>query len=169
MLRESRESPSMTTRRDAISFGVSSLLTRGQSTDVDWRLAELVAEHHRFDEEILAAEDQVDDLRSAERRAGRGRSAVVEAACARIEAMHARQGEVANAIITLPAASFVGVAHKFMLWRREAAIRDADDFFDAHESFTFSAYEDVLRLTGLQRCAHACDPATRRRMARYWL
>jgi hypothetical protein len=135
----------------------------------DNELAQLVAEHHRFEGEILAAEDQADEIRSVEQRAGRGRSGVVEAAYACAEALHAGQGVVANAIVTLPSASFVGVAHKLMLWRREAAIRSPDDFFDAHESFTFSAYEDALRLTGLQHRAHVCDPATRRRMARYWL
>jgi hypothetical protein len=155
-------------RRNVIEAAFISALSL-DAKNSDNELARLVAEHHRFDEEILAADDQADDLRSAERRAGRGRSAIVEADCARLEGLHARQGGVAHAIVTLPSASFVGVAHKLMLWRREAAIRSPDDFFDAHESFTFSAYEDVLRLTGLQRCAHACDPATRRRMKRFWL
>lgn len=132
-------------------------------------LARLVAEHRRFDEEILAAHEHADELRFSERRAGRGRSDAVEAAYAQAEALHARQGRIANAIINSPSASFVGVAHKLMLWRREAAVRFSDDFFDSHETFTFSAYDDVLRLTGLQSSALACDPATRRRMSRYWL
>lgn len=159
----------MTTRRDAISFGVSSLLL-GSLADADDRcLIKLVEEHHRFDKEILLAEDEADVLLSASRRSGRGRSAAAETACAGVEALHEAQGRVANAIINTPASTLVGAAYKLVVWRREAAISYPDDFDGAHESFTFSAYRDLLRLAGLGVLEHPHDQATLARMRRYWI
>lgn len=159
----------MTTRRDAISFGVSSLLPGSLSGGADARLAALVDEHRRFDEAIQAAEDEVDALLIAGRRSGRRRSAALEAACARAEALHEAQGRVANAIINTPAATVIGAAYKLIVWRSEAAISFPDDFDGAHESFTFSAYRDLLRLTGLDALAHRYDQATLARMRKYWI
>lgn len=159
----------MTTRRDAIRFGVTSLLPKSRAAGPDQTLAALIAEHGRFDREILVAEDEADALRGADRRAQHTQAVATEAAYARAEALHVAQGRVANAIINLPAASFVGVAYKLILWRREAAVSFPDDFDAAHESFTFSAYRDLLRLTGLEGLAHVHDPATLARMRDYWI
>jgi hypothetical protein len=159
----------MTTRRDAISFGVSSLLLGSLPDGADRRLLALVEEHNRFDEAIQVAEDQADALIIADRRAHRARSAAAEAACGRAEALHEAQGRVANAIINTPAATLVGAAYKLIVWRREAAISFPDDFDGAHESFTFSAYRDLLRLTGLDALAHRHDRATLTRMRNYWI
>jgi hypothetical protein len=159
----------MTTRRDAISFGVSSLLLGSLPDGADRRLLALVEEHRRFDEAIQVAEDQADALIIADRRARRTRSAATEAACGRAEALHEAQGGVANAIINTPASTLVGAAYKLIVWRREAAISFPDDFDGAHESFTFSAYRDLLRLTGLEALAHPNDPATLARMRKYWI
>ena len=82
----------MTTRREAISFGVSSLLPASLSEVADQRLVALVDEHRRFDGAILAAEDEADALLIAGRRSGEERSAAAEAACARAEALHEAQG-----------------------------------------------------------------------------
>ena len=155
----------MTTRRDAISFGVASLLPEKHALAPDRALASLVAEHAHFEGEILAAEDAADAFRHSAGACALAR----EAACARAEALHMAQGRVANAIINLPAASFAGVAYKLILWRREAAISFPDDFDAAHESFTFSAYRDLLRLTGLEALAHVHDQATLARMRNYWI
>ena len=135
----------------------------------DRRLLQFVEEHHRFDKAILLAEDAADILLSASRRSGRGRSAAAEAACARAEALHEAQGRVANAIINTPASTLVGAAYKLVVWRREAAISHPDDFDGAHESFTFSAYRDLLRLSGLGALEHPHDRATLARMRRYWI
>jgi hypothetical protein len=159
----------MTTRRDAISFGVSSLLLGSLPDGADQRLLALVEEHHRFDEAIEVAEDQADALIIADRRARRTRGAAAEAACARAEALHEAQGRVANAIINTPAATLVGAAYKLIVWRREAAIAFPDDFDGAHESFTFSAYRDLLRLAGLSSLEHPHDQATLARMRTYWI
>jgi hypothetical protein len=130
-------------------------------------LARLIAEHHRFDEAICRAEDEADALIAGRRSAGR-RSAA-EAACARAEALHEAQGRVANAIINMPAATFLGAAYKLVVWRKEPAISFPDDFDGAHESFTFSAYRDLLRLTGLNAREHPYDRATLARMRNYWI
>lgn len=159
----------MTTRREAISFGVSSLLPGSLSEAADRRLVMLVDEHHRFDEAILAAEDEADALLIAGRRSRGKRSAAAEAACARAEALHEGQGRVANAIINMPAATVLGAAYKLVVWRKEAAIAFPDDFDGAHESFTFSAYRDLLRLTGLTALEHPHDRATLARMRKYWI
>jgi hypothetical protein len=135
----------------------------------DERLSELIAEHHRFDELVEAAQDAADEAHSAERTVAGKESLRVTALYHRVEALHRAQGRVANTIVNLPAASFVGVAYKLMLWRREAALRFPDDFYDAHESFTFSAYHDVLRLTGLTGLAYEHDPETVERMRDYWI
>jgi hypothetical protein len=137
--------------------------------DPDERLKMLIAEHHRFDELVEAAQDAADDANAAERSANGKESPRVAALYHRVEALHRAQGRVANTIVNLPAASLVGVAYKLMLWRREAAIRFPDDFYDAHESFTFSAYHDVLRLTGLRAHAYEHDPETVERMRDYWV
>lgn len=159
----------MTTRREAISFGVSSLLPASSSEVADRRLVALVNDHHRFDEAILAAEDEADALLIAGRRSGGKRSAAAEAACACAEALHEAQGRVANAIINMPAATIMGAAYKLIIWRKEAAISFPDDFDGAHESFTFSAYRDLLRLTGLNALEHPQDRATLARMRKYWI
>jgi hypothetical protein len=182
----------MTTRRDATTLAISALLpieayavpTRRQlvgglasapigaealSTRSDRELARLIVEYHRFDEAILTAEDEADALLVAGRRSSRGRTSAAEAACARAEALHMAQGRVANSIINLPAESFAGVAYKLVLWRKEAAILFPDDFDAAHESFTFSAYRDLLRLIGLDALAHVHDQATLARMRNYWI
>lgn len=159
----------MTTRREAISFGVSSLLPSSLSEVADRRLVALVDEHHRFEEAILRAEDEADALLIAGRRSGRRRSAAAEASCARAEALHEAQGRVANIIINTPAKTVLGAAYKLIVWRREAAVSLPDDFDGAHESFTFSAYRDLLRLTGLRRLEHRHDQATLARMRNYWI
>jgi hypothetical protein len=138
-------------------------------SNVDEDLVRLVAEHDRFERAIQAAEEEADATFLADRRSGRGRTDASEAACARAEVLHMAQGRVANAIINLPAASFAGVAYKLILWRREAAISFPDDFDAAHESFTFSAYRDLLRLTGLEAFSHCHDRATLARMRKYWI
>ncbi len=135
----------------------------------DGELSRLITEHHRFDEAIQMAEDEVDAMLVADRRLGRKRGMAAEAACGRAEALHEAQGRVANAIINTPAATLVGAAYKLIVWRREAAISFPDDFDGAHESFTFSAYRDLLRLTGLEALAHPHDPATLTRMRKYWI
>jgi hypothetical protein len=139
-----------------------------ESGDADAHLAALIAEHHRFNDAIEMAQDAADEANAAERRVGGAESSRVAALYRRVETLHHEQGGVANTILTRPAASFVGVAAKLMLWRHEAALCFEDDFDNAHESFVFSAYQDVLRLTGLQYRAHPKDRATRRRMTRYW-
>lgn len=150
-------------------------VTLGATTAADWgadqdrALARLIAEHHRFDEAILAAEDEADALLIAGRRSGGRRSAATEAACARAEALHEAQGRVANEIINMPAATVLGAAYKLIVWRKEAAISFPDDFDGAHESFTFSAYRDLLRLTGLNALEHPHDRATLARMRKYWI
>ena len=90
---------------------------------------------------------------------------MAEDAC---EALDRAKGRVANAIINLPASSFVGAAYKLIVWRREAAMSFPNDFDAAHESFTFSAYQDLLRLTGLTAHAHQFDAGTAARMRTYW-
>lgn len=137
--------------------------------DADERLSELIAEHHRFEWLAEAAQDEADAANAAERRAIAQEIPHVAALYHRVEALHREQGKVANAIINLPAASFVGMACKLILWRHEAALCSPDDFDSAHESFTFSAYLDALRLTGLTQHANPNDRATRALMARYWL
>jgi hypothetical protein len=112
-------------------------------TGADTRLAALIAEYRRLDDRIEASGN----------------------AC---EALDRAKGRVANAIINLPAASFVGAAYKLVLWRREAAMSFPNDFDAAHESFTFSAYQDLLRLTGLTAHAHRFDAETAARMRTYW-
>ncbi len=159
----------MTTRREAISFGVSALLPFNFSGVADQRLVSLVNEHHSFDEAILAVEEEADALLIAGRRSGEKRSAAAEAGCARAEALHEAQGRVANAIINMPAATILGAAYKLIVWRKEAAISFPDDFDGAHESFTFSAYQDLLRLTGLGGLSHPNDRATLARMRNYWI
>ena len=140
---------------------------RGSSSS-DARLARLIAEHRHLDVAITSVEDEIDALRTADRRFGL-RSIAAEDACVRAEALHVAQGKVANAIINTPAATLVGAAYKLIVWRREAAISFPDDFDGAHESFTFSAYRDLLRLTGLRSLEHRHDQATLARMRNYWI
>lgn len=138
------------------------------ATPNDVRLAALVAEHHRFDTQIEIQQDLCDERSKADRSAGLVESAQFLAMSDRLEALHRDQGRLAHAIINQPASSFLGLAYKLTIWRREAAIARAYDFDAAHESFTFSAYQDVLRLTGLMSLAHKNDPRTALRMRTYW-
>jgi hypothetical protein len=158
----------MASRRQILGAIATSAVGWSPAND-DMPLLRLVGDHHRFDEAILAAEDEADALLIAGRQSGGKRSAAAEAACARAEALHEAQGRVANAIINMPAATLLGVAYKLIVWRKEAAISFPDDFDGAHESFTFSAYRDLLRLTGLSALEHPCDRATLARMKRYWI
>jgi hypothetical protein len=137
--------------------------------DCDTGLDALTAEHCRFDKKVAAAQNEADVLNSAERCAGHVESSRLRAIYGRVEALHAAQAKVANAIINLPAASFAGVALKLVLWRKEAAMRFAYDFDSAHETFVFSAYQDMLRLTGLTSRVHEYDRETAARMRAYWL
>jgi hypothetical protein len=84
-----------------------------------------------------------------------------------IETLDREQDRLCDAIVNHPAASFRGVAHKLALWRSEAARAFPDDFDHAHESFAFSAYQDILRLTGLGALSHPNDEATRARLRAY--
>lgn len=159
----------MPSRRQILG-AIASVAPVGRSLAGDDReLARLTAEHHRCEEAILLAEDEVDALLIAGRRSGRRRSAAAEAACARAEALHEAQGRVANIIINTPAMTVLGAAYKLIVWRREAAVSFPDDFDGAHESFTFSAYRDLLRLTGLRCLEHRHDQATLARMRNYWI
>lgn len=158
----------MASRRQILGAIATSAVGWGPPGD-DMELLRLIGEHHRFDEAILAAEDEADALLIAGRRPGGKRSADAEAACARAEALHEAQGRVANEIINMPSASVLGAAYKLIVWRKEAAISFPDDFDGAHESFTFSAYRDILRLTGLNALEHPHDRATLARMRRYWI
>jgi hypothetical protein len=159
----------MPTRRQLVGALASAPLgAKALSTCSDEELARLIAEHSRFDEAILAAGHEADVLLIADHHSGRGQTAAAAAACARAEALHMGQGRVANAIVNLPAESFAGVAYKLVLWRKEAALVFPNDFDAAYESFTFSAYRDLLRLTGLDALAHAQDQATLVRMRDYW-
>jgi len=152
---------------EAVTLGATTAAGRGG--DQDRALARLIAEHRRFDEAILRAEDEADALLIAGHRSDGKRSAAAEAACARAEALHEAQGRVANAIINTPAVTVLGAAYKLIVWRKEAAISFPDDFDGAHESFTFSAYRDLLRLTGLRSLEHRHDQATLARMRNYWI
>lgn len=157
----------MLTRRQMGGAAAYAVAVAPHPSHRDEQLVRLVAEHDRFDRAIQAAEEEADAALLAGRTSKRRE--VLEGACARAEALHVAQGRVANAIINLPAASFAGVAYKLVLWRREAAISFPDDFDAAHESFTFSAYHDLLRLTGLEALAHVHDQATLARMRNYWI
>ena len=159
----------MPSRRQILGVIATSIPVGRRSIAGDAALVHLIEEHHRFDKEIVLAEDEADVLISASRRSGRGRSAAVEEACTRCEALHEAQGRVANTIINTPASTLVGAAYKLVVWRREAAISYPDDFDGAHESFTFSAYRDLLRLAGLGVLEHPHDQATLARMRRYWI
>lgn len=160
----------MTTRRNAITLAVSALLPAEVfAGGADERLAALIAEHRRFDDIIDAVHAAADKASVAERTGHGGASASVTALYRHAEALHREQGRLANAILNLPAASFVGVAHKLMLWRREAAIHFPNDFYEAHGSFVFSAYQDVLKLTGLIAFAHEHDAEAAERMRDYWI
>lgn len=159
----------MPSRRQILGAIASSAAVGRRFMARDAALVQMIDEHHRFDEAILLAEDEADVLLSASRRSGRGRSAAAEAACARAEELHEAQGRVANAIINTPASTLVGAAYKLVVWRREAAVSYPDDFDGAHESFTFSAYRDLLRLSGLSALEHPHDRATLARMRRYWI
>jgi hypothetical protein len=134
-------------RRDLIDATLGALAlvapSRSAEPNTDARLAALIAEHRRLNNRIEAA----------------------EGVC---EALDRAKARVANTIINLPAASFVGAAYKLILWRREAAMSFPTDFDAAHESFTFSAYRDLLRLTGLTAHAHRFDAGTAARMQSYW-
>ena len=157
------------TRRGVVEAVALAATPSNFSGAADGQLARLNDEHRHFDEIIQRAEDEADALIIADGHAGRKRSVPAEAACARAEALHEAQGRVANAIINTPAATLVGAAYKLIVWRREAAISFPDDFDEAHESFTFSAYWDLLRLTGLHALAHPNDRATLARMRNYWI
>jgi hypothetical protein len=149
---------------------ISSMAGVGRGlASADGELSRLITEHYRFDKAIQMAEDEVDALLIADRRLGRKRGMAAEDACGRAESLHEAQGRVANAIVNTPAATLVGAAYKLIVWRRQASISFPDDFDGAHESFTFSAYRDLLRLTGLEALAHPHDPATLARMRRYWI
>jgi hypothetical protein len=152
-------------------FGLvgASLLDGRASRAADWRLLSLIAEHRRLEDAVLSVEDEVEALLRSDRRMRRVRSANTEAACARAEKLHTEQARIANALINTPAATFAGVAYKLVVWRREVATSHRDDFELAHETFTFSAYQDLLRLSGLEALAHTRDGATFARMKTYWM
>jgi hypothetical protein len=132
----------------------------------DGELFHLIAEYWRLENVPQLVENEVATLILPGRRQGRD---TTEAACARAEVVDEAQGRLANAIINRPAATLVGVAYKLIVWRREAAIMRRGDFDTAHETFTFSAYRDLLRLAGLDALAHPHDEATLTRLKDYWI
>ena len=159
----------MATRREMIcGFVLAPTPLGGEPSGRDAHLAALAAEYRRFDEEINALEQAADELWLAEANANRDHSPCYLAMREEVDALCGAKGRVANAIIGRPAIDWAGVARKLALWRREAATVHAYDFDSAHETFTFSAYQDVLRLSGLTSLAHPNDAKMARRMRDYW-
>lgn len=159
----------MATRREMV-LGLSALPLFGLGgVDAhDARLVSLAAEYNRFDREIGALEVAADKRWEVDRKLSRDESPAYLAMREELEALYKDKARIANAIINQPAESWLGVSQKLILWRREAAIVHRYEFDSPHETFTFSAYCDVLRLTGLQSFAHRYDATTARNMRDYW-
>lgn len=128
---------------------------------------ELAALHRRWVNVLAAidAEDENFDRATSKKGKGRAdRASQVAAIRARQNLLWRRKRDIIHGVVSLRSRSFAELAIKMRLWRSESAHWTNGVFDDLDGPCAFSAYRDLLRLTGIKSLNEKLDQRSLRRI-----